>query len=76
MIRSMLNDFCKHHRLDRSSNGGGILLYVRDDIPSQLLTDYKIKGNLELFFVEVNIWKKSAALITHIKIMCPTTYTI
>ena len=54
----LLNDFCKPHRLDRSSNGGGILLYVRDDIPSQLLTDYKIKGSLELFFVEVNIWKK------------------
>ena len=41
-----------------SSNGGGILLYVRDDIPSRLLTDYKIKDNVELFFVEVNIRKK------------------
>ena len=53
-----LNGFCKPYRLDRSSNGGGILLYVRDDILSRLLTDYKIKGNLELFFVEVNIGKK------------------
>ena len=53
-----LNAFCKPNRLDRSSNGGGILLYVRDDIPSRLLTDYKIKDNLELFFVEVNIRKK------------------
>ena len=48
-----LNGFCKPNRLD-----GGILLYVRDDIPSGLLTDYKTKDNLELFFVEVNIWKK------------------
>ena len=53
-----LNGLCKLYRLDRSSNGGGILLYVRDDIPSRLLTDYKIKDNLELFFVEVNIRKK------------------
>ena len=53
-----LNGFCKPYRLDRSSNGGGILLYVRDDIPSRLLTVYKIKDNLELFFVEVNIRKK------------------
>ena len=53
-----LNGFCKPYRLDRSSNGGGILLYVRDDIPSRLLTDYKIKDNLEFFFVEVNIRKK------------------
>ena len=48
----------KPYRLDRNSNGGDILLYVRDDIPSRLLTDYKIKDNLELFFVEVNIRKK------------------
>ena len=53
-----LNGFCKPYRFDRSSNGGGILLYVRDDIPSQLLTDYKMKNILELFFVEVNIRKK------------------
>ena len=54
----LLNGFCKPYRLDRSSNGGGILLYVRDDIPSRLLTDYKIKDNWELFFIEVNIRKK------------------
>ena len=52
------NGFCKPYRLDRSPNGGGILLYVRDDIPPRLLTDYSIKDNLELFFVEVNIRKK------------------
>ena len=53
-----LNGFRKPYRLDRGSNGGGILLNVRDDIPSRLLTDYKIKDNLELFLVEVNIRKK------------------
>ena len=53
-----LNGYSKPYRLDRSSNGGGILLYVRDDIPSRLLTDYKMKDNVELFFVEVNIRKK------------------
>ena len=58
----LLNGFCKPYRLDRSLNGGGILLYVRDDIPSRLLTDYKIKDNLELLFVEVNIRKKKLLL--------------
>ena len=53
-----LNGYSKPYRFDRSSNGGDILLYVRDEIPSRLLTDYKIKDNLELFFVEVNIRKK------------------
>ena len=53
-----LDAFCKPDRLDRSSNHGGILLYVRDDIPSRFLTDYKIKDNVELVFVEVNLQKK------------------
>ena len=53
-----LNGYSKLYSLDRSSNRGGILLYVRDDIPSRLLTDSKIKDNVELFFVEVNIRKK------------------
>ena len=53
-----LNVYSKPCRLDRSSDGGGVLLYVRDDIPSRLLTDYKIKDNVELFFVEVHIRKK------------------
>ena len=46
-----LSGFSKPYRLDRSSSGGGILLYVRDDIPLQLLTDYKRKDNLELLSV-------------------------
>ena len=33
------------HRLDRNSNGGGILLYVREEIPSTLLnTELFIEG--------------------------------
>ena len=57
-----LTGYSKPYRLDRSSNCGGILLYVRDDIPSRLLTDYKIKDNLELLFLEVNIYKKKCLL--------------
>ena len=46
-----LNGSSKPYRLDRSSSGGGILLYVRDEIPLRLLTDYKTEDNLELFSV-------------------------
>ena len=53
-----LSKFSKTYRLDRWSNGGGILLYTIDDIHSRLLTDCKIKDNLELFFTEVSIPKK------------------
>ena len=46
------------YRLDRNANGGGILLYIREDIPSKLLnTDLSIEG----FFVEIRLTKKEMA---------------
>ena len=32
-----IEGFSTPYRLDRDSNGGGILLYVREDIPSNLI---------------------------------------
>ena len=32
-----LKDFSNPYRLDRTSHGGGILVYVRDNIPSNLV---------------------------------------
>ena len=41
--------------MDRNANGGGILLYIREDIPSKLLnTDLSLEG----FFVEIRLRKK------------------
>ena len=39
-------------RLDRNGNGGGIFLYIRDDLPSKLLSMNK---KIESFFVEINL---------------------
>ena len=51
-----MNGFSSPHRLDRNRNGGGILLYIRKDIPSKLLS---IERDLtETFFVEINLHKK------------------
>ena len=33
-----MNGFSSPHRLDHNCNGGGILLYIREDIPSNLLS--------------------------------------
>ena len=51
----LINGFCKPYRLDRCSNGGVILLFIREDIPSRLLTEYKTPGKVECLFVEINI---------------------
>ena len=47
------------YRLDRNANGNGILLYVREDIPSKLLnSDLSIEG----FVVEIRLRKKTRLL--------------
>ena len=50
-----INVFSSPFCLDRDRNGGGILLYIREDVPSKLLT---IENITETFLVEVNLHKK------------------
>ena len=51
----LLDGFSKPYRLERCSNGGGILLYIRDDIPSRLLSN---SNKTESIFTEINFRKK------------------
>ena len=54
-VQFHLESYATPYRLDRNANGGGILLYIREDIPSKLLnTDLSIEG----FFVEIRLRKK------------------
>ena len=43
------------YRLDRNANAGGILLYVRENIPSLLVNS---EMSIESFYIEINIEKK------------------
>ena len=58
MAQFLMIGFCTPYMLDRCSNGGGLLLYIREEIPSRLLNDYKPPENIECLFVDVNIRKK------------------
>ena len=68
------------YRLDRTCKGGGLLLYVRDDIPSKQIKLKFIENEaFEGFFVEINLRKKSgfsAALIIQIKLKFCLTYML
>ena len=44
-------------RADRSANGGGVAIYVRNDIPCTLMRNYPRTTNLEGIFLEMNIRK-------------------
>ena len=54
----LISGFCKRYRLNCGSNGGGLIIYIREDIPSRLLTEYKSPENVECLFVETNIRRK------------------
>ena len=60
-----LKDFSNPYRLDRNSHGGGILVYVRDNIPSNLVKlDQKFE-NFEGFFIELELSKKNKWLLSY-----------
>ena len=43
--------------MDRNRNGGGILIYVREDIPSKLLLKHNFPDDIEGIFIEINLRK-------------------
>ena len=49
----LIEGFCTPYRLDRNSKGGSILLYVREDTPSNLIT--VDTSPIEKFYVELNL---------------------
>ena len=52
----LIKDFSDPFRIDRNIHGEGILLYVRVDIPTKLLSIEPIRS--ECFFVELNLRKR------------------
>ena len=58
-----IHGFSKPYSFDRNGNGGGILLYICEDIPSKLIL---IKMTIEGIFVEINLRKKSWSFAAHI----------
>ena len=54
MTQFSMSGFSKPHTLDCSLNGGENLQYVRDNIPSRMVTEYKVPEETECIFVELN----------------------
>ena len=54
----ILGGFTPPYILDRTTHGGGLMLFVREDIPSKLLTNINPSGNIENIFFEINLRSK------------------
>ena len=52
-----MEGYTQPFRRDRNINGGGILIYVKEGIPSQELKMTPIVENLEGIFLEINLRK-------------------
>ena len=57
----LLDGYSVPFRSDRDGNGGGILLFIREDIPSKLLP---MNNNIKAFFVEINLRNKKKRLLS------------
>ena len=53
----LIPGYKKPYRKDRNRNGGGIIVYVREDIPSRKLDQFKLDDDIEGIFIEINLRK-------------------
>ena len=59
----LLDGYSVPFRSGRDRNGGGILLFIREDIPSKL---FPMNNNIEGFFVETHLLnRKNGYLVVH-----------
>ena len=56
----LIPTFSEPHRLDRNENGGGLLLYVKEDIPSKVV---KKETSYEGMFIEIIINKQKWLIV-------------
>ena len=54
----MIDGHSKPYCFDWNRNGGGVLIHIREDKPSNLLAVHKLLHGIEEIFVELNLRKK------------------
>ena len=54
----MIDGYSEPYGFDWNRNGGGILIHIREDIPSNLTADHKLPHDIEGIFGELNLRKK------------------
>ena len=52
-----MNGYIAPYCLDRNRNGGGLLLYIREDIPSKKIANVDFDKDLEAMFIKIKIRK-------------------
>ena len=53
----LMKGFAEPFRLDRNRNGGGVMIYIRNDIPSRLLSKHVFPSDIKGLYIELNFRK-------------------
>ena len=53
----------KMYHKDRTKSGGGLLLYVNENIPGKIINSYKLKENSEIILFEFSVSNKKWLLL-------------
>ena len=59
----LLHGYSEPFRLDRNQFGGGLLVFIREDIPCSILNIKQL--TIEALFIEINLRKKSGCYVAH-----------
>ena len=57
-----MDGFSSPYRLDRNRNGGGLMIFVKEDIPNKLLIKHNFPDDIEDLFIELNFRKSKWVL--------------
>ena len=68
----MIEGYAKPFRKDRDKCGGGLVLYLRNDIPcKEIKLQHTLPSDIECLFIEINLRNKKYLLVggyNHIRI--------
>ena len=53
-LQFLMKGFVEPFRLDRNRNGVGVMIFIRDDIPSRLLLKHDFPSDIEALYIELN----------------------
>ena len=52
-----MDNFSEPYRFDRNEHGGGVMVYIRDTIPSKILEKHSYPNDIECLFRKLNFRK-------------------
>ena len=55
--RFLMDGFYRPYKFDRNKHGGGVMVYIRDTIPSKILEKHSCPNDIECLFIELNFRK-------------------